>query len=79
MSYNCLDRHIESGHGDTNGLIWESDYLNAKKNFTYKKLLTEVSKMCKIMLDNGVKRGDTVVIYMPMIPEAVFAILACNN
>jgi propionyl-CoA synthetase len=79
MSYNCLDRHILSNNGDNRALIWESAYLNQTKYFTYKETLIEVTRICKVLIDKGLKKGDRVLIYMPMIPEAVFSMLACSR
>jgi propionyl-CoA synthetase len=79
MSYNCLDRHINSNDGDNNAIIWESAYLNKTKSFTYKQTLIEVTKICKILIDKGLKKGDRLIIYMPMIPEALFSMLACSR
>ena len=77
MCYNCIDRHIESGKGDSRALIWESAYLKKTVTYTYKELFKHVNLMAKILIDNGVQKGDTVIIYMPMIAESIFAMLAC--
>jgi propionyl-CoA synthetase len=79
MSYNCLDRHINTNDGDNNAIIWESAYLNKTKYFTYKQTLIEVTKICKILIDKGLKKEDRVIIYMSMIPEAAFSMLACSR
>ncbi|PAF50878.1 propionyl-CoA synthetase [Helicobacter sp. 13S00401-1] len=75
--YNALDLHIEHGNGDKLALIYDSPVTDTKKTFTYKELRDRVSKTANILVNKGVNRGDRVVIYMPMIPEAVIAMLAC--
>lgn len=77
MTYNCIDRHILDGYGSNTALIWESAYLNMTKKFTYSEMQIEISKICKILIEKGLKPGDTAIIYMPMIPEAIFSFLAC--
>ncbi len=76
ISYNCLDRHIKNGLADKTALIWQGEPGDNKK-FTYKELLKEVCKSANGLKSIGVKKGDLVCIYMPMIPEAMFAMLAC--
>ncbi len=76
ITYNCLDRHIKRGHGGKTALIWEGEPGDSKK-FTYEELLKEVCKAANALKAIGVKKGDLVCIYMPMIPEAMFAMLAC--
>ena len=76
ISYNCLDRHIKNGLSDKTALIWQGEPGDDKK-FTYSELLKEVCKSANGLKSIGVKRGDLVCIYMPMIPEAMFAMLAC--
>ena len=76
ITYNCLDRHIKNGLGDKKALIWEGEPGDSK-SFTYRELLKEVCKASNGLKSIGVKRGDLVCIYMPMIPEAMFAMLAC--
>lgn len=75
--YLALDKHIENGLGDRVALIYDSPVTNTKQKFTYNELKTAVAKLAGAMIKLGVHRGDRVVIYMPMIPEAVFAMLAC--
>jgi acetyl-CoA synthetase len=76
-SANCLDRHLAE-RGDTVAIIWEPDDPNeSSKSFTYRQLHNEVCKFANVMKSAGVVKGDRVTIYMPMIPEAAFAILAC--
>ena len=76
ITYNCLDRHIRRGVGEKTALIWEGEPGDSKK-FTYEELLKEVCKAANALKEIGVKKGDLVCIYMPMIPEAMFAMLAC--
>ena len=79
VSYNCLDRHVENGYGDQTALIWESNDPNETKTFTYKELLTQVSKFANVLKSNGIKKGDRVCIYLQMIPELPIAMLACTR
>ena len=76
ITYNCIDRHIKNGLGDKDALIWEGEPGDSK-TFSYKDLLKEVCKAANALKSIGVKKGDLVCIYMPMIPEAMFAMLAC--
>ena len=78
VSYNCLDRHLET-RGDQAALIWESDDPNVDRTFTYKELHAEVSKFANVIKNRGIKKGDRVMIYMPMIPELAIACLACTR
>jgi acetyl-CoA synthetase len=75
-SYNCLDRHVNAGKGSRTALIFEGEPGDTK-TLTYSELLNEVKKCANALLEIGVKDGDRVAIYMPMIPEAVIAMLAC--
>src|ERR671917_2694561 len=76
-SYNCLDRHIEDGKGDKQALIWVGDEPDQQQTYTYNELLAEVSKFANVLKDFGIGKGDTVSIYLPMIPELPIAMLAC--
>ena len=76
VAYNCLDRHLET-RGDQVALIWEGDDPAEDKKITYRELHAEVSKFANVLKSRGVKKGDRVCIYMPMIPEASVAMLAC--
>lgn len=76
-SYNCLDRHVENGNGDKTAIIWEGNDPSESKTFTYAEALSEVSKFANVLKAQGVKKGDRVCIYMQMIPELAFAMLAC--
>jgi acetyl-CoA synthetase len=75
--YLALDYHVEHGRGDQAALIYDSPVTGTVSRYTYKRLLDEVSRFAGGLLNLGVGRGDTVIIYMPMIPEAVVAMLAC--
>ena len=76
-SYNCLDRHIEDGKGDKQALIWVGDEPDYQQTYTYNELLAEVNKFANVLKDMGIGKGDTVAIYLPMIPELPIAMLAC--
>ncbi len=78
VSYNCLDRHLET-RGDQVAIIWEGDNPERDRKITYRELHEEVCKFANVLKDQGVKRGDRVSIYMPMIPEAAVAMLACTR
>ena len=75
--YNALDRHADGGRGDQLALIYDSPVTDTKRTFTYSELRNEVAILAGALVDLGVTKGDTVIIYMPMIPEAVMAMLAC--
>ena len=77
-SYNCIDRHL-SDKSDQVAIIWEGDDPNESKKITYKELHQKVSKFANMMKHFGVQKGDRVTIYMPMIPEAAYAMLACSR
>jgi len=77
VAYNCLDRHVEAGHGDQTALVWEGNNPAEDKKFTFSELKDEVSKFANVMKSNGVEKGDRVCIYMQMIPELTIAMLAC--
>lgn len=76
VSYNCIDRHLPQRAAQT-ALIWESDDPNVDQHITYAELKDQVCKVANALKARGVKKGDTVTIYMPMIPEATYAMLAC--
>ncbi|MGU3494122.1 propionyl-CoA synthetase [Xanthobacteraceae bacterium A53D] len=75
--YNAVDRHVSAGRGGQAALIWDSPAAGEKRTLTYADLLAEVRVMGAVLRDMGVEKGDRVVIYMPMVPEAVVAMLAC--
>ncbi|MDH3009296.1 propionyl-CoA synthetase [Gordonia alkanivorans] len=76
-SYNALDRHVAAGQGDRTALIWDSAMVGEVRRYTYAELLDEVSRFAGVLVARGITSGDRVVIYMPMIPEAAIAMLAC--
>ncbi|MGE0701512.1 MAG: AMP-binding protein, partial [Hyphomicrobiaceae bacterium] len=73
---NCVDRHLRT-RGDQIAIIWEADDPTRDEKITYKQLHERVSKLANVLKGNGVKKGDRVTIYLPMIPEAAYAMLAC--
>ncbi len=75
--YNALDRHVISGRADQTALVYDSPVTGTKKQFSYAELLTEVAAFAGALRSLGVEKGDRVVVYMPMVPEAVIAMLAC--
>jgi propionyl-CoA synthetase len=75
--YNALDRHIENGRGDQDALIYDSPVTDTVLKFTYSQLRDEVAQLAGAMVDRGIAKGDRVIIYMPMIPQAAMAMLAC--
>jgi acetyl-CoA synthetase len=78
VSYNCLDRHLAT-RGDQVAIIWESDDPNEHRKITYRELHRDVCKLANVLRSRGVKKGDRVCIYLPMIPEAAVAMLACTR
>ena len=76
VAYNCIDRHLHS-RGKQTAIIWEGDDPKESKHVTYKELHDEVCRFANILRNRNVKKGDRVTIYMPMIPEAAYAMLAC--
>ncbi|GII63087.1 acetyl-coenzyme A synthetase [Sphaerisporangium krabiense] len=77
VAYNCVDRHVEAGHGDKVAYYWEGEPEGHNRTLTYSDLLREVSKAANALTELGVGKGDRVAIYMPMIPELPIAMLAC--
>ena len=75
--WNAVDRHVASGRGAQDAIIYDSPMAGAKRRITYAQLLDEVSTLAAVLRDLGVGKGDRVIVYMPMIPEALFAMLAC--
>jgi len=78
VSYNCLDRHLET-RGDQVAILWEGDNPDVSKEITYKELHEEVCRFANVLKGRGVKKGDCISIYMPMVPEAAVAMLACTR
>ena len=77
VTYNCVDRHVEAGNGGRVAIHWEGERIGDDRTLTYSDLQTEVSKAANALTDLGLVAGDRVAIYLPMIPEAVVAMLAC--
>ncbi len=75
--YNAVDRHVEAGRGDQDAIIYDSPVTGAKSRLSYAELLDRVSRFASVLQSRGIKQGDRVIIYMPMIPEAAIAMLAC--
>lgn len=76
-AYNCVDRHVEAGRGDKVAILWEGDHAEDLRRITYRELQHEVHRMANALRRRGVRKGDCVCIYMPMVPEAAVAMLAC--
>ncbi|MDU7374476.1 MAG: AMP-binding protein, partial [Klebsiella michiganensis] len=76
LAANCLDRHLAE-RGDQTAIIWEGDDASQSKNITYRELHRDVCRFANVLLELGIKKGDVVAIYMPMVPEAAVAMLAC--
>ncbi|HEV2542829.1 MAG TPA: acetate--CoA ligase [Methylobacterium sp.] len=76
VALNCIDRHLET-RGDQTAIIWEGDDPNESKHITYRQLHAEVCRMANVLRNRGVGKGDRVTLYLPMIPEAAYAMLAC--
>ncbi|KAJ3337351.1 hypothetical protein HDU93_001209 [Gonapodya sp. JEL0774] len=76
-AFNCLQKNIDEGRGNQPAVIWDSAYTNSRKTVTYAKLDELVNTLSGVLIDHGVSKGDTVIIYMPMIIEGMVAMLAC--
>jgi len=76
-SANCLDRHVRAGRGERVAILWEGDDPFEQRRLTYRELLAATGRFANVLRRHGVKRGDRVCIYMPMVPEAAVAMLAC--
>ncbi|MCF7957729.1 MAG: acetate--CoA ligase [Phycisphaerae bacterium] len=79
VSYNCLDRHVEAGHGDQTALIWEGNDPTEDSKITYKQLMDEVCQFANALKAIGVEKGDRVCMYMQMVPQLPIAMLACTR
>ena len=77
VSYNCLDRHIKTARKNKAALMWQGEPVDEARTYTYIELYHEVNKFANVLKAKGVKKGDRVVIYLPMIPELPIAMLAC--
>ena len=75
-SYNCVDRHVEAGNGSRTAIVWDSPVSGSKEKISYAELSEEVAILAGVLREEGVKKGDVVLIYMPMIPAALIGILA---
>ena len=75
--YNALDRHVKNGRAEQAALIFDSPVTGIKRTYTYSQLLAEVNAVASVLKDFGVGKGDRVLVYMPMIAEAVIGVLAC--
>jgi acetyl-CoA synthetase len=76
VAYNCIDRHLEK-RGDQTAILWEGDDPSVDAKITYRKLHEQVCKLANVLKELGTRKGDRVTIYMPMIPQAAYAMLAC--
>lgn len=77
VCYNVLDRHIKEGNGNVLALVSHCAYTNKTESYTYQQMYIQVNKFSQLLLNEGITKGDTVIIYMPMIAESIFAMLAC--
>lgn len=77
VAYNCVDRHVDAGHGDRVAIHWEGEPVGDRRSLTYAELQDEVCRAANTLTGLGLRAGDRVAIYLPMIPEAVIAMLAC--
>ena len=77
VTHNCLDRHVEAGHGDRTAIIWEGNDPAEDKSFTYSELLAEVQQFANVLKNSGIEKGDRVCIYLQMVPQLAVAMLAC--
>ena len=77
VAYNCVDRHVEAGNGDRVAIHWEGEPVGDSRTLTYAELQAEVCKAANALTGPGLVAGDRVAIYMPMVPEAIVAMLAC--
>ena len=75
--HNAVDRHVERGRGEQAAIIYDSPVTGTKRTLTYAELRTRSRRSAAVLQELGVEKGDRVILYMPMVPEAVFAMLAC--
>jgi acetyl-CoA synthetase len=75
--YNCVDRHLEAGRGDKTAILWAADEPGEYRRVSYRELKHQVSRVANVLLAHGVRRGDRVCIYLPMVPELAYTMLAC--
>ncbi len=76
VAYNCVDRHLET-RGEQTAIIWEGDNPDESKHITYRELHAQVCRWANVLRNRGVEKGDRVTLYLPMVPEAAYAMLAC--
>jgi propionyl-CoA synthetase len=74
--YNAIDRHVEQGRADQDALIYDSPVTNTQRRYSYREMRDEIARLAGVLKSLGVEKGDRVLIYMPMIPEAVMGMLA---
>jgi len=79
VSYNCLDKNVKAGKGNKVAILWEGNEVGEDRSYTYKQLLDEVCKFANVLKSLGIKKGDRVCLYLPMIPELAIAMLACTR
>uniref|UniRef100_A0A667ZXZ9 Acyl-CoA synthetase short-chain family member 3, mitochondrial n=1 Tax=Myripristis murdjan TaxID=586833 RepID=A0A667ZXZ9_9TELE len=77
MCHNAVDRHVEGGRGEQPAIIYDSPVTGTKQIITFRELQDQVSRLAQVLVKHGVRKGDLVVIYMPMVPQAMFTMLAC--
>ena len=77
--YNCIDRHVMNGNGHSTAVIWDSPVTGCKERYTYAQLLQEVETLAGVLKEEGVNKGDVVLVYSPMIPASLFAMLAISR
>jgi acetyl-CoA synthetase len=77
VCYNCVDRHVKAGKGEQVAILFEGDEPGDVRRFTYSQVLAEVCRVANVLTYHGVRRGDTVAVYLPMIPDLAFVMLAC--
>lgn len=77
--HNCVDRHVNAGRGDETAIIYDSPMAGMKASYSYNDVLAEVNAIAAVLKNHGIGKGDRVIIYMPMIPHAVFSMLACSR
>lgn len=77
ITINCLDRHVEAGNGDKVAFLWEGEPVDERYSLTFAQMLEKVQRFANVLKELGIKKGDSVAIYLPMIPELAIAVLAC--
>ena len=77
ITYNCLDRHVEGGHGNETAILWEGNDPSESRRYSYAEVLAEVERFANVLKNKGIEKGDRVCLYMQMVPELAFAMLGC--